>query len=62
MAQRKARAKRTLQLNVNVSPDEREMLQSLADEQGVTASDVVRLLIRREAQKPMLQDLERKKK
>jgi hypothetical protein len=39
--------KRTKRLPVLLTPDEWAMLQALADKQGVTASDVLRLNLRR---------------
>jgi hypothetical protein len=38
---------RSLQLKIMVSADEKRMLAELADSEGVTASDLVRLFIRR---------------
>lgn len=35
-------------LRIRVSLDEKKMLDALAEKQGLTASDVVRLLVRRE--------------
>jgi hypothetical protein len=39
---------RSERLNVRIAPEEMAMLQVLADESGLTASDIVRTLIRRE--------------
>lgn len=39
---------RTYMLRVKMSDDERRMLEALALRQGLTASDIVRQLIRRE--------------
>lgn len=40
-------SKRTELLTIRVTPDEMRMLKELADEAGLTSSDVVRLFIRR---------------
>lgn len=39
---------RTERLNVRIAPEEMAMLEALAEQAGVSASDVVRMLIRRE--------------
>jgi uncharacterized protein (DUF1778 family) len=39
---------RTQRLNVRIAPEEMAMLEAVADQSGLSASDVVRTLIRRE--------------
>jgi hypothetical protein len=41
---------RTQRLDLRMSPDEMSMLEELAEITGVTASDIVRMLIRKEHQ------------